>query len=54
MQEQALAAGSKPQENPPATRNKASMNVGPDKRMSGLPKDAGNENVDKRTERRVG
>ena len=54
MQEQALAGGSKPQENPPATRNKASMNVGPDKRMSGLPKDAGNENVDKRTERRVG
>ena len=33
MQEQALAAGSKPQENPPATRNKASMSVGPDKRM---------------------
>ena len=54
MQEQALAAGSKPQENPPATRNKASMNVGPDKRMSGLPAEAGNQNVDKRTERRVG
>ena len=54
MQEQALAAGSKPQENPPATRNKASMSVGPDKRMAELPKDAGNQNVDKRTERRVG
>ena len=36
------------------SRNKRSMSVGPDKRFSGLPKDAGNENVDKRTERRVG
>lgn len=55
LQEQALSGNkSKPQENPPATRNKPSMNVGPDKRFSGLPKDAGNENVDKRTERRVG
>ena len=36
------------------SRNKPSMSVGPDKRFSGLPKDAGNENVDKRTERRVG
>ena len=39
---------------PPKTRNKPSMNVGPDKRFKGLPKDAGNQNVDKRTERRVG
>ena len=55
LQEEALSGNkSKPQENPPATRNKPSMNVGPDKRFSGLPKDAGNENVDKRTERRVG
>ena len=46
--------GSKPQENPPAARTKPSMNVGPDKRFSGLPKEAGNQNVDKRTERRVG
>ena len=30
------------------------MNRGPDKRLTGLPKDAGNENVDKRTERRTG
>ena len=39
---------------PPKTRNKPSMETGPDKRFSGLPKDAGNENVDSRTERRVG
>ena len=52
MQEQALHR--KPQENPPATRNKPSMNQGPDKRLSGLPLDAGNQNVDRRTERRVG
>ena len=39
---------------PPKKRNKPSMNTGPDKRFTGLPKDAGNENVDKRTERRVG
>ena len=45
---------SKPQENPPATRNKPSMSTGPDKRFTGLPREAGNENVDKRTERRVG
>jgi len=58
MQEQMMMGGnkseSKPQENPPATRNKPSMATGPDKRFTGLPKDAGNENVDKRTERRVG
>ena len=47
-------AASKPQENPPATRNKPSMDSGPDKRFSGLPEAAGNQNVDKRTERRVG
>tara|TARA_A100001201_G_scaffold36022_3_gene38045 strand:- start:605 stop:2317 length:1713 start_codon:yes stop_codon:yes gene_type:complete len=44
----------KPQENPPAARAKPRMNVGPDKRLTGLPREAGNENVDKRTERRVG
>ena len=53
MQEQSLQGG-KPQENPPATRNKPSMNQGPDKRLTGLPLDAGNQNVDRRTERRVG
>ena len=46
--------GGKPQENPPATRNKPSMSVGPDKRLQGLPEDAGNQNVDRRSERRVG
>ena len=54
MQEQALQGGSKPQANPATTRNKPSMNVAPDKRMTGLPLDAGNQNNDKRTERRVG
>jgi hypothetical protein len=39
---------------PPKKRNKPSMNTGPDKRFKGLPREAGNENVDKRTERRVG
>ena len=52
MQEQMMQG--KPQKNPPATRNKPSMNQGPDKRLSGLPLDAGNQNVDRRTERRVG
>jgi hypothetical protein len=53
MQEQMMQGG-KPQQNPPATRNKPSMETGPDKRFSGLPQDAGNQNVDSRTERRVG
>ena len=51
MQEQMM---SKPQANPAATRNKPSMNQGPDKRLTGLPLEAGNQNNDKRTERRVG
>ena len=50
----AESGGSKPQENPPATRNKPRMSVGPDKRLTGLPVDAGNQNVDTRNERRVG
>jgi len=54
MQEQALQGTPTPQENPPATRNKARNEVGPDKRMTGLPAEAGNQNVDSRTERRVG
>jgi len=54
MQEQAIQGGGKPQENPPATRNKSRMSVGPDKRMAGLPLEAGNQNTDTRTERRVG
>jgi hypothetical protein len=44
----------KPQENPATTRNKPSMSVGPPNRNSGLPEEAANNNVDKRTERRVG
>ena len=35
-----------------ATRNKPSMSVGPDKRATGLPKEAGNQNVDRSTETR--
>ena len=46
--------GSTPQENPPATRNKARNSVGPDKRLTGLPQEAGNQNVDRRSERRIG
>ena len=52
MQEEALQ-GSKKQENPATTRNKPSMSVGPDKRLTGLPQDAGNQNVDRRSERRI-
>ena len=29
------------------------MSVGPDKRMAGLPREAGNQNVDTRNERRI-
>ncbi len=54
MRQFAEGAGSKPQENPPATRNKRRMSVGPDKRLTGLPQEAGNQNVDTRSERRVG
>jgi hypothetical protein len=38
---------------PPKTRNKPSIETGPDKRFSGLPREAGNQNVDSRTERRI-
>ena len=53
MQEEMMNQGKK-QENPATTRNKPSMDSGPDKRFSGLPEAAGNQNVDSRTERRVG
>ena len=36
------------------TRNKPSMSVGPPQRNTGLPREAANNNVDRRTERRVG
>ena len=45
-----FAQGGKPQQNPATTRNKPSMSVAPDKRLTGLPLDAGNQNVDRRTE----
>ena len=55
MQEQMMMGGNKGGGAPVAkTRNKPSMSVGPDKRNTGLPRGAGNQNVDKRTERRVG
>lgn len=55
MQAEALEGGkSKPQENPATTRNKPSMSVAPPNRNQGLPKEAANNNVDRRTERRVG
>ena len=55
MQEQALEGGkNKPQENPATTRNKPSMSVAPPNRNTGLPKEAANNNVDRRTERRSG
>ena len=40
--------------NQPPTRNKQSMSQGPPKRFSGMPHNAANNNVDKRTERRIG
>tara|TARA_R110002110_G_scaffold3944_6_gene20547 strand:+ start:1937 stop:3580 length:1644 start_codon:yes stop_codon:yes gene_type:complete len=54
QREMAQGGGSKPQENPATTRNKPAKSVGPDKRFAGLPQDAGNQNVDRRNERRVG
>jgi len=50
MQEQALLGG----QGGGQTRNKPSMSVGPPQRNTGLPKEAANNNVDRRTERRVG
>ena len=57
---QMMEAGTRPtaeEAGQPATvkgTNTPSMSVGPDKRFSGLPREAGNENVDRRSERRVG
>jgi hypothetical protein len=55
MQEQAFQ-GEKPipPEGGGDTRNKPSMSVGPPNRATGLPAEAANENVDRRTERKVG
>ena len=52
MQEQMMAGGANKAEG--ATRNKPSMSVGPPNRNTGLPAEAANNNVDRRTERRVG
>jgi hypothetical protein len=58
MQEQAMLGGGKgvgaPQPDQKKTRDKPSMSVGPPKRNMGLPKEAANNNVDRRTERKVG
>ena len=51
LQEQALMSGSSKQQVAGETEK---MSVGPPKRFSGLPKEAANNNVDRRTERRVG
>ena len=56
MQEQMMAGGGgsptgAPQPAQKKTRNKPSMSVGPPNRNSGLPKEAANNNVDRRTER---
>jgi len=49
MQEGAMAGGGAGGE----TRNKPSMSVGPPNRNTGLPEAAANNNVDRRTERKV-
>ena len=54
MQEQSLMGDKTIPEGGGAKRNKPSMSVGPDKRNKGLPKEAGNQNIDRRTEKRVG
>tara|TARA_R110001592_G_scaffold45482_2_gene145341 strand:- start:3504 stop:4361 length:858 start_codon:yes stop_codon:yes gene_type:complete len=54
MMEQQQQSMASTNENVKSTRNKPSMATGPDKRFSGLPAEAGNQNVDQRTERRVG
>jgi len=51
LQAEALEGG---KDKPPTKRNKPSMSVGPPNRNAGLPKEAANNNVDRRTERRVG
>jgi len=51
---EARGYGQKDAEQPAFKRSKPSISTGPDKRFAGLPADAGNKNVDKRTERRVG
>ena len=52
MQEQALAGGNSSPDAGGANRNKPSMSVGPPNRNTGLPEQAANNNVDRRTETR--
>jgi hypothetical protein len=54
MQEDALSQKASPEGGEGATRNKPSMSVGPPNRATGLPAEAANNNVDRRTERTVG
>jgi len=54
LQEQSLMGDKPSPEGGGAKRNKPSMSVGPDKRNTGLPQEAGNQNIDRRTEKRVG
>jgi hypothetical protein len=54
MQEEALSQKASPEGGEGATRNKPSMSVGPPNRATGLPAEAANNNVDRRTERKVG
>tara|TARA_R100000008_G_scaffold40297_1_gene23102 strand:+ start:3847 stop:5481 length:1635 start_codon:yes stop_codon:yes gene_type:complete len=54
LQEQSLMGDKPSPEGGGAKRNKPSMSVGPDKRNTGLPQEAGNQNIDRRTESRVG
>ena len=50
MQEQALQGGKNAPEGGGSNRNKPSMSVGPPNRNTGLPQEAANNNVDRRTE----
>ena len=52
LQEQALTGGKDSPEGGGSNRNKPSMSVGPPKRNTGLPEEAANNNVDRRTETR--
>jgi len=56
LQEQALMSGQTKAQvagEVPGKRNKPSMSVGPPKRFTGLPEEAANNNVDRRSERRT-
>jgi len=52
LQEQALTGGKDSPEGGGSNRNKPSMSVGPPNRNTGLPEEAANNNVDRRTETR--